>query len=90
VEAANAERVADVAELVAKPLLYGPYGLDALFTARTESLHTEALLSTGERVAVWRGLPDLRQWAAATLLWTGLGLAALWAAASRHRERRGA
>ena len=69
-------------------LLYGPYGVDALFTARSESLRTEALLSTGERVVVWLGTPDPARWAAATLLWTGLGLAALWAAASRHRERR--
>jgi hypothetical protein len=37
---------------------------------------------------VWRALPDLRHWAAATLLWTGAGLMALLAAASRHRERR--
>jgi hypothetical protein len=69
-------------------LMDGAYGIDALLTARTESLHTEATLSTGERVGVWRGLPDLGQWVKATLLWTGVGLAALWAAASRHRERR--
>ena len=51
-------------------------------------LHTQATLATGRTVTVWRALPDLGQWAAATLLWTGAGLAALWAAASRHRERR--
>jgi hypothetical protein len=39
-------------------------------------------------VMVWRALPDVGQWAAATLLWTGAGLVALWAAASRHREGR--
>jgi hypothetical protein len=37
---------------------------------------------------VWRALPDLGDWAAATLLWTGAGLIALLAAACRHRERR--
>lgn len=37
---------------------------------------------------VWLGLPDLAQWAIATFLLLGAGLAALWAAASRHRERR--
>lgn len=66
----------------------GRYGLDALLTARTGSLKTEATLTTGERVVVWRALPDLGHWAAATLLWTGAGLMALLAAASRHRERR--
>ena len=37
----------------------GPYGLDALLTARTESLQVAATLSTGETVVVWRALPDL-------------------------------
>ena len=66
----------------------GPYGLDALLTARTESLKTEILLSTGETVGVWRGLPDVGEWALATVLWTAGALVALWAAASRHRESR--
>jgi hypothetical protein len=66
----------------------GRYGFDALLTARTESLKTEILLSTHETVGVWRGLPDLAEWALATLVWTGAGLVALWAAASRHRETR--
>jgi hypothetical protein len=66
----------------------GPYGLDALLSARTESLHTQVTLAGGRTIGVWRGLPDPGQWAAATLLWTTLGLLALWAAASRHRERR--
>jgi hypothetical protein len=66
----------------------GRYGLDALFTARSESLSTLATLSNGRTVNVWRGLPDLGQWAAATLLWTSIGLLTLWAAASRHGERR--
>lgn len=66
----------------------GPYGVDALLTARTESLKTEAILATGETVVVWRGLPTVADWAIATLLWTTAGCLALWAAASRHRENR--
>lgn len=66
----------------------GRYGLDALLTARTGSLKTEATFRTGERVVVWRALPDLGDWVGATVLWTGAGLIALLAAASRHRERR--
>ena len=64
------------------------YGLDAVLTARLESLGTHTTLTTGERVMVWWGVPDLGDWRTATLLWTGAGLLALWAAASRHRERR--
>lgn len=75
-------------ERLAELVTQGPYGMDTLFTARTESLKIDVLLTTGERVVVWRGLPHLRDWAVGTLLWTGAGLAALWAAASRHRERR--
>lgn len=67
----------------------GPWGLDALLTGRTESLHTEVTLSTGQTVPVWHELPQTGQWAAATLVWTLAGLAALWAASLRHRERRG-
>jgi len=66
----------------------GPYGLDALLTARTESLRTEGILANGGRVVVWRGLPQVGQWAIATVGWMLAGLIALWAAASRHRERR--
>jgi hypothetical protein len=69
-------------------LFEGPYGFDALLTARTTSLNNEASLSTGDRVVVWRALPDVGQWVTATLLWTGAGFVALWAAASRHREGR--
>lgn len=73
-----------------RSFLYGPWGADALFTARTASLTVRTLFATGEWKDVWLGPPvaDLGQWAAATLLWTGAGLAALLAAAARHRERR--
>lgn len=66
----------------------GPYGLDTLLSARAESLKTAVTLANGETVGVWRGLPDIGQWAIATLLWTALGILALVAAVSRHRERR--
>jgi hypothetical protein len=69
-------------------LFEGPYGLDALLTAKTTSLNIETTLSTGDKVVVWRALPDVGHWATATLLWTAAGLVTLWAAASRHREGR--
>ena len=69
-------------------LMRGPYGFDALLTARTESSRSQRPSRPGKRSSVWRALPDVGQWAAATLLWTGAGLVALVAAASRHREAR--
>lgn len=71
-----------------RPLFIGPYGIDTVFTARTDFLRVGTTLSTGESVIVWRGLPHLGEWALATLLWTAGGVLALWTAASRHRERR--
>ncbi len=91
-EAASAQPragwLADVPGRVLRPLLDGRYGLDAVLTARTESLSTNATLTTGALVRVWSRVPELADWRTATLLWTGAGLLALWAAASRHRERR--
>lgn len=69
-------------------LVDGRYGLDALLTARIESSSNPVMLTTGERLMVWWEVPNLADWGTATLLWTGAGLLALWAAASRHRERR--
>jgi hypothetical protein len=57
-------------------------------TARAESLNTAVVLATGKTVSVWRGLPDLGEWALATLLWIGAGVVVLVAASSRQRERR--
>ena len=82
--------LADAPGRLLRLLVEGRYGLDALLTARIESLSATATLTTGEPVRVWWGVPDLADWRTATLLWTGVGLLALWAAASRHRERRGA
>jgi hypothetical protein len=39
-------------------------------------------------MTVWLNVPESAQWAITTFLWFGAGLAALWAAASRHRERK--
>jgi hypothetical protein len=69
-------------------IFYGRYGLETVLIASTESLKVETTYLTGERTIVWVGLPDVGQWAIATLLWTGAGLLALWAAANRHRENR--
>lgn len=87
--------VADLADLgpngidrVLNAIVNGPYGIDAVLTARTESLQVGATLTTGDRVVVWRAFPDVGHWAIGTLLWTGAGLIALVAAASRHREQR--
>jgi len=57
----------------------GPYTL----------LNSSGFFSAAEdATAVWRNLPDLARWATTTFLWFGAGLAALWAAVSRHGERR--
>jgi hypothetical protein len=87
-EAANAVWLVNLLEPTLESLIEGPYGLDALLTARSTFLNIEATLSTGDRVAAWRALPDVGQWATATLLWTSAGLVSLLAAASRHREGR--
>jgi hypothetical protein len=87
-EAANAVWVSNVLEPALESLVEGPFGLDSLLTARTTFLNNEATLPNGDRVSVWRALPDVGHWAAATLLWTGAGLVALCAAAARHRENR--
>ena len=87
-EAANVQWLADVPNAFLRPLFIGPYGLDTVLTARTEFLKVGTTLATGESAVVWRGMPNVGQWAMATLLWTSAALLALWAAASRHRERR--
>ena len=73
---------------IVNTLLEGRYGVDAVLSARTESLKTLVMLSNDEIVTAWRGLPVLSNWIIATLLWTGLGVAGLYAAVMRHRERR--
>jgi hypothetical protein len=65
----------------------GRFGLDTLLTARAESLKTVVVLTNGKTASVWRALPDIGDWAVATLLWIGVGLGALLAASSRQRER---
>ena len=75
--------------------LLGAVGVFYLLGTLDEELGLYSLLSssgfvsvTDHAAAVWRKLPGLAQWATTTLIWFGAGLAALWAAASRHREHR--
>ncbi|MDB4915085.1 MAG: hypothetical protein JWM95_2729 [Gemmatimonadetes bacterium] len=69
-------------------LVESRYGLDALLTGRIELLSDPVTLTTGKSVIIWWSVPDLADWRTATVLWTGAGGLALWAAVSRHRERR--
>ncbi len=80
--------LADAPARALETLVVGRYGLDAMLTARAASLDNFATLTTGELAVVWSAVPELAHWIVATLLWTGAGLLALWAAASRHREGR--
>jgi hypothetical protein len=49
----------------------------------------EAFFSmAGQFMTGWLSVPESAQWAMTTFLWFGAGLAALWAALSRHGERR--
>lgn len=66
-------------------LLHGSHGLAMLLTASTEFLAARVPLSTGDVVATVPGVPDVGGWAVTSLLWIGAGVAALWAAAHRHR-----
>lgn len=87
-EAADIEFLKFAPQRFVIPFILAPYGLDTLLSARTEFLKVGTTLSTGEPAVVWRGLPDVAAWAWSTVLWLGVGAALLWAAASRHRERR--
>lgn len=84
--AANIEWLKFLASRLVDVVHQGRFGLDTLLTARAESLKTAVVLTTGKTVSVWRALPDIGDWALATLLWIGAGTVALVAAASRHRE----
>jgi len=73
--------------------LLGTAGVFYLQGTLNEALGLYTLLSgffstAEDAAAVWRNLPDLAQWATTTFLWFGAGLAALWLAVSRHRERQ--
>lgn len=80
--------LADAPARAVSQLIHGSYGLETLTTLRTWSLDYRVTLTTGERMQAWSALPDLADWRIAAVLWTGAGLLALLAAASRHRERR--
>lgn len=85
---ADATQAAASVDRLLDAVLRGAYGIDALLSARTESLQVSAVLTTGESVVVWRALPSVSQWAAVTVLWLCAGAVLLWFAASRHREHR--
>ena len=80
--------LADAPARALQSLVEGRYGLDTLLTARAASLDNTMTMLSGESRVVWSAVPELGHWGTATLLWTGASLLALWAAASRHRERR--
>lgn len=80
--------LADAPARAGEQLVRGRFGLDALLTARTALLDDRAFLTTGERILAWSAVPAIGDWGVAAALWIGVGLLALWAAASRHRERR--
>lgn len=73
---------------VLEAVVFGPYGLETLLIARTEGLRVEIPVSQHQGITFWLALPSVAQWTAGTLLWLAAGAAALWASASRHRERR--
>jgi hypothetical protein len=62
-------------------LVYGPYGIDTLLSSHSFSSAVDGAAT------VWREHPHL-SWALAAFLWLSAGLAALWAAVSRHGEHR--
>lgn len=86
--ATGVEWLSDAPSRAISQLVAGRYGLDMLLKLRTWTLDRMTRLTTGERIEAWSSLPDLGDWGVAALLWTGVGLLALLAAASRHRERR--
>jgi hypothetical protein len=58
------------------------YGVETLLGSRVLFWASE------DAWATWRTLPALTRWAITAVLGCGAGMAALWAAASRHRERK--
>jgi hypothetical protein len=65
-----------------------PYGLETVFAGGPVSRTTRLVtLTTGQTILVWRDLPALGRWVTATVLWSALGLAGLWLATIRLRER---
>ncbi|MBW3661189.1 MAG: hypothetical protein KY397_06095 [Gemmatimonadetes bacterium] len=66
---------------------FGQYGLEPLLTSGTESIQHRFHLPSGESVVGWRELPSIGRWAGAVGLWSAIGLAGLFAATWRHRER---
>lgn len=80
----------DLANELFERLVFGPVfhplGLDTVMTSGWDSLTTAVQRPDGEWVGVWRAMPALGRWVAATTLWTAIGSIGLWAASMRHRE----
>lgn len=64
-------------------VLVGPYGVVALFALTDNRLVTTP---TGEELWAWGDPPSVGAWTLATLLWTGLALAAVLLAVGRDRS----
>ena len=64
-----------------------PAGLSTAFAGGPMNQSAEVLLTTGETIRIWRDLPSPGRWAAATLLWIGIGFVSLWLATLRYREQ---
>lgn len=76
-----------VAGAALRDLVVHPLGLDSILSGGVDTLTRTVRLPSGESVAIWTGTPSTGRWAAATLLWLGIGGASLYAALFRHRER---
>jgi hypothetical protein len=66
----------------------GVFFLLGFFNDATDVRLDPILTTINDFVGRWTSLPDAAQWAIATFLSVGAGLAVLWAAVSRHREER--
>lgn len=68
--------------------LAGGAGMLYLLANGVDPDDVRTVLNSSELALHWLRLPPLARWAITTFLSLGAGLAALWAAASRHGERR--
>lgn len=76
-----------LAESLAEAVFAGPLGLGQVLEGGAGQLQTRVILPGQGQVSAWTGLPDMRLWLYASLLWLTVGSALFWLAAWRHRER---
>jgi hypothetical protein len=86
IDISNSPELAQRAAHALRTLMIGRFGVDAFMSGGIESFNRTVELPTGPRRIVSQ-LPTAGRWLAATSLWLGATLAALFAAASRHRGR---